>query len=141
MVNREEDIPMSRFINQEEMVRRSSEESEEDERNMFDEDWENYFPEIKIEREKQLLNKRYFIPEIFKESIKKEKESVFLYGENIDDEILKKQKQELKNVYKLKSVKTVNMMKNKITDMSLVVNLFPNAETLLLSNCYSLFRQ
>ena len=52
MVNREEDIPMSRFINQEEMVRRSSEESEEDERNMFDEDWENYFPEIKIEREK-----------------------------------------------------------------------------------------
>ena len=112
---------------------------DEDGKNSFDETLEKYYYlEIKIEEKKKLLNKRYFIPEIFKQTIKKEKESIFLLGEEIDDEILSRQLEPKKK--EMKSVKTVNMMYNRITNMSLVLNLFPNAETLLLGNYYSLLR-
>ena len=113
---------------------------DEDGKNSFDETLEKYYYlEIKIEKQKKLLNKRYFIPEIFKQTIKKEKESIFLYREEIDDEILSRQLG-TKEEKVMKSVKTVNMMHNGITNMSLVVKLFPNAETLLLRNYYSLLR-
>ena len=78
-----------------------------------------------------LAYQNYIVPEIFYEAEQKEHESLNIINYQLNDTALTHQLE-----LKFPKIKKVNAMENQITSFHPVRKLFPQAETLVLSNSF-----
>ena len=84
-------------------------------------------------KEDQTLSRQYFVPEIMKKVLEKEKQSLSLQSECVDDATLKRIGSMIRES---PHIKKINLMENKISNFDFIAEIFCKVERIVLSNIF-----